>query len=429
MCRRRWWWRLAMGAVVAGVCKGFLELKRAGLAERVPKVFGVQAEGAAALAHAFSRFLSGKPFLPAEEPAQTIADFHLCGEAGGGGPRRKIRGGNRRRLRDRKRPRSFGSILGFGQENRDLCGALGSRAFGGLKETPCGGPNSTRGPGGPHRHRIRSQGSFEHFAGSSRASDHSAGPSGPKRGGEGMILRFRLNGRPVEVDAPPGRRLLDLLREDLGLIGTKEGCGEGECGACTVLVDGKPRLSCLTLAIQVEGKEVLTVEGLAQSGKTPSPSGSVHRDGWCPVRVLHAWLPHGRLCPAFGKPESHEGRGAGVAFREPLPLHGLRADRGGRAAGGGEAKGEAWVRLRGVVLAAGPGRRMGLPIPKLLLPIGGKPMLERVLDLVEGASSLRPGPRGGCLCPRDLARPLFRGIFRGGGSGFPAEWEGLAGFV
>ncbi len=82
-----------------------------------------------------------------------------------------------------------------------------------------------------------------------------------------MILRFRLNGRPVEVDVPPGRRLLDLLREDLGLIGTKEGCGEGECGACTVLVDGKPRLSCLTLAIQVEGKEVLTVEGLAQSGK------------------------------------------------------------------------------------------------------------------------------------------------------------------
>jgi len=82
-----------------------------------------------------------------------------------------------------------------------------------------------------------------------------------------MILRFRLNGRPVEVDAPPGRRLLDLLREDLGLIGTKEGCGEGECGACTVLVDGKPRLSCLTLAVQVEGKEVLTVEGLAQSGK------------------------------------------------------------------------------------------------------------------------------------------------------------------
>lgn len=82
-----------------------------------------------------------------------------------------------------------------------------------------------------------------------------------------MILRFRLNGRPVEVEVPPGRRLLDLLREDLGLTGTKEGCGEGECGACTVLVDGKPRLSCLTLAIQVEGKDVLTVEGLGQAGR------------------------------------------------------------------------------------------------------------------------------------------------------------------
>ena len=82
-----------------------------------------------------------------------------------------------------------------------------------------------------------------------------------------MILRFRLNGRSVEVGVLPGRRLLDLLREDLGLTGTKEGCGEGECAACTVLVDGKPRLSRLTLAIRVEGKEVLTVEGLAQSGK------------------------------------------------------------------------------------------------------------------------------------------------------------------
>jgi len=82
-----------------------------------------------------------------------------------------------------------------------------------------------------------------------------------------MKLRFRLNGKEIEVETPPGRRLLDLLRRDLGLVGTKEGCGEGECGACTVLVDGKPRLSCLTAAIQVEGKDVLTVEGLAQGGR------------------------------------------------------------------------------------------------------------------------------------------------------------------
>ncbi|HAF70966.1 MAG: (2Fe-2S)-binding domain protein [Acetothermia bacterium 64_32] len=82
-----------------------------------------------------------------------------------------------------------------------------------------------------------------------------------------MKIRFRLNGKELELEVPPGRRLVDLLREDLGLTGTKEGCGEGECGACTVIVDGKPRLSCLTAAIQVDGKEVLTVEGLAKDGK------------------------------------------------------------------------------------------------------------------------------------------------------------------
>lgn len=82
-----------------------------------------------------------------------------------------------------------------------------------------------------------------------------------------MTLRFRLNGRDIGVETEPGRRLLDLLREDLGLMGTKEGCGEGECGACTVLVDGTPRLSCLTAAVQVEGRDVLTIEGLAASGE------------------------------------------------------------------------------------------------------------------------------------------------------------------
>ncbi len=82
-----------------------------------------------------------------------------------------------------------------------------------------------------------------------------------------MRISFTLNGRRVEVDVPPGRRLLDLLREDLGLTGTKEGCGEGECGACTVLVNGRPRLSCLTAAIQVDGKEVLTIEGLRENGE------------------------------------------------------------------------------------------------------------------------------------------------------------------
>jgi carbon-monoxide dehydrogenase small subunit len=83
--------------------------------------------------------------------------------------------------------------------------------------------------------------------------------------------RFAVNGDPTEVEAPGMRRLLDILREDLGLTGTKEGCGEGECGACTVLVDGAPVDSCLVPVCQVEGAQIATVEGLA----APSPEGLV----------------------------------------------------------------------------------------------------------------------------------------------------------
>ncbi len=78
-----------------------------------------------------------------------------------------------------------------------------------------------------------------------------------------MKIQFELNGKATEVEADPSRRLLDLLRWDLGLTGAKEGCGEGECGACTVLVDGAPSNSCLMLAAQVHGHTVTTVEGLA----------------------------------------------------------------------------------------------------------------------------------------------------------------------
>jgi aerobic carbon-monoxide dehydrogenase small subunit len=77
--------------------------------------------------------------------------------------------------------------------------------------------------------------------------------------------RFTVNGAAVEVDVPGMRRLLDVLREDLALTGTKEGCGEGECGACTVLLDGAPVDSCLVPVCQVDGASVATVEGLAPS--------------------------------------------------------------------------------------------------------------------------------------------------------------------
>jgi carbon-monoxide dehydrogenase small subunit len=79
-------------------------------------------------------------------------------------------------------------------------------------------------------------------------------------------IRFKVNGVERSVFVPPMKRLLDVLREDLGLTGTKEGCGEGECGSCSVLLDGVLVNSCLVPALQANGCEVLTVEGLATNG-------------------------------------------------------------------------------------------------------------------------------------------------------------------
>ena len=75
-------------------------------------------------------------------------------------------------------------------------------------------------------------------------------------------MRFTLNGEPRRIGAHPMKRLLDVLREDCSLTGTKEGCGEGECGACTVLVDGKPINSCLVPFAHARGARVATIEGL-----------------------------------------------------------------------------------------------------------------------------------------------------------------------
>ena len=82
-----------------------------------------------------------------------------------------------------------------------------------------------------------------------------------------MKLEIRLNGKKQRAKVAPGKRLLDTLREDFGLTGTKEGCGEGECGACTVLVDGAACNSCLIPTCQVDGADIQTVEGLARGDK------------------------------------------------------------------------------------------------------------------------------------------------------------------
>lgn len=82
-----------------------------------------------------------------------------------------------------------------------------------------------------------------------------------------MLLEFKVNGKDYKIDIDPNKRLLDVLREDLNLTGTKEGCGEGECGACTVIMNGAAVNSCLVMAVQARGKEIITVEGLEKDGE------------------------------------------------------------------------------------------------------------------------------------------------------------------
>jgi aerobic-type carbon monoxide dehydrogenase small subunit (CoxS/CutS family) len=79
-------------------------------------------------------------------------------------------------------------------------------------------------------------------------------------------IRLSVNGKARSVDTEPQRPLLEVLREDLGLTGTKYGCGEGQCGSCTVLLDGKPAVSCITTVGAAEGHKIVTIEGLAEGG-------------------------------------------------------------------------------------------------------------------------------------------------------------------
>ena len=106
-----------------------------------------------------------------------------------------------------------------------------------------------------------------------------------------LQLSLTVNGEPAEVSFAPYKTLLEVLREDLGLTGTKHGCELGECGACAVLVDGVPKLSCLVLAIECQGKAIETVEGLA-NGPTLHPLQAAFADlgaaqcGYCTPGIL-----------------------------------------------------------------------------------------------------------------------------------------------
>jgi aerobic carbon-monoxide dehydrogenase small subunit len=94
-----------------------------------------------------------------------------------------------------------------------------------------------------------------------------------------MQVSFTVNGKAYELNSPPMKRLVDVLREDLGLTGTKEGCGEGECGACAVIMDGLLVLSCMVPICQVQGKQVTTIEGLGAEGDLDPMQKAFHENG------------------------------------------------------------------------------------------------------------------------------------------------------
>jgi aerobic-type carbon monoxide dehydrogenase small subunit (CoxS/CutS family) len=121
-------------------------------------------------------------------------------------------------------------------------------------------------------------------------------------------MRFSLNGKTRRLDVHPLKRLLDVLREDCGLTGTKEGCGEGECGACTVLVDGAAVNSCLVPAAHADGTRVMTIEGL--DGRHPLQRAFVEHGGAqcgiCTPGMIMAAV-------ALGRKPTHEAMRVGLA--------------------------------------------------------------------------------------------------------------------
>ena len=132
--------------------------------------------------------------------------------------------------------------------------------------------------------------------------------AGPAPARAKVHLRLRVNGEHHELACAPHKTLLEVVREDLGLTGTKHGCELGECGACTVLIEGRPQLSCLVLALECEGRPIVTVEGLAD-GPRPHPLQTAFAElgaaqcGYCTPGILCAAraLLDGKPAPTRGE--------------------------------------------------------------------------------------------------------------------------------
>ncbi len=117
-----------------------------------------------------------------------------------------------------------------------------------------------------------------------------------------VLLTLKVNGEDARGPRPGHKTLLEVLREELDLTGTKHGCELGECGTCTVLVDGEPVLSCLALPVECQGREITTVEGMAERRPAAPAAAGLRGAGRRPVRLLHAGHPAHRRGAAGGQP-------------------------------------------------------------------------------------------------------------------------------
>ena len=205
-------------------------------------------------------------------------------------------------------------------------------------------------------------------------------------------VQMVVNRAVHELSLEPERSLLSVLREELGLTGAKPGCGEGVCGACTVLVDGEPVRSCITPAVDVADRAVTTVEGLARDGTDAPGSAGVRRRTCHAVRLLHVRDDPGPRIPAGEEPRSRRDPDPRVAGGEHLPLLHVSTDR---ASCSPRRRARVERRRRGGHGAARRHTRAAGPRPRTVGPARsrGTRLLRRALRR-DGRRAVRRAGRG-----------------------------------
>ena len=137
----------------------------------------------------------------------------------------------------------------------------------------------------------------------------------------GVHVTTTINGDAVDFVCPADETLLDVLAQSAGLTGAKEGCGTGDCGACSVILDGRLVCSCLVLGAEAQGRNIETIEGMADGDKLHPLAAPVHLQCRASMRHLHARLSDRRQEPARNEPRSDRRGNPLRSRRQPVPLH------------------------------------------------------------------------------------------------------------